>query len=117
VITPAAFGWSAGEGVTRSRKLGVFTENGLAIESIQWRASGSLEVAASESDRRPVFAFTTAGSFSGDGQTFGSHTGVWADSGEGFLLDGEAGSELLLVRFPEPSSQITLGLNGQLAHA
>ena len=117
VITPAAFGWSAGEGVTRSRKLGVFTENGLAIESVQWRASGPFKVAASESDRRPVFAFTTAGSFSGDDQAFGSHTGVWAGSGEDFLVDGETGSELLLVRFPEPSSQITLGLNGQLAHA
>jgi hypothetical protein len=117
VITPAAFGWSAGEGVTRSRKLGVFTENGLAIESVQWRGDGPFAVAASESDRRPVFAFTTAGSFSGDGQAFGSHTAVWADSGEGFQLDGSTGSELLLVRFPEPSSQITLGLTGQLAHA
>jgi hypothetical protein len=117
VITPAAFGWSAGEGVTRSRKLGVFTENGLAIESVQWRASGPFKVVGSESDRRPVFAFTTAGSFSGADQAFGSHTGVWADSGEDLLVDGETGSELLLVRFPEPSSQITLGLNGQLAHA
>ena len=37
VITPAAFGWSAGEGATRRRKLGVFTENGLAVEWVQWR--------------------------------------------------------------------------------
>jgi hypothetical protein len=117
VITPAAFGWSAGDGVTRRRKLGVFTENGLAIESVQWTGGGSFRVAASESDRRPVFAFTTAGSFSRDGQAFGALTGVWADSGEGFRVDGEAGSELLLVRFPGPTSRITLGRSGQLAHA
>ena len=117
VITPAAFGWSDGEGATRSRKLGSFTENGLAIESVQWLGNGSFAVAASESDRRPTFAFTTAGSFSRDGEDFGPHTGVWADPGEGFSVDAEAGSELLLVRFPEPSSRITLGLNRDLAHA
>jgi hypothetical protein len=117
VITPAAFGWSAGEGVTRRRKLGVFTENGLAIQSVQWCGGGSFEVGARESDLRPVFAFTTAGSFSCNGEAFGPHTGVWADPGEGLRVDGETGSELLLVRFPEPSSRITLGLNGQLAHA
>jgi hypothetical protein len=32
----------------RRRKLGVFTENGLAVESVQWRENGSFEVAASE---------------------------------------------------------------------
>ena len=92
LMTPSAFGWSSPDGATRSRRLGVFSENGLAIESVQWRGDGPFAVAAGESDRRPVFAFTTAGSFSGDGQAFGSHTGVWADSGEGFLLrrlDGE----------------------------
>jgi hypothetical protein len=117
VITPAAFGWSDDEGATRSRKLGTFTENGLAIESVQWRENGSFEVAASESDRRPTFAFTTAGSFSRDGEDFGPHTGVWADPGEGFSVNAEAGSEMLLVRFPEPSSRITLGLDRDLAHA
>jgi hypothetical protein len=117
VITPAAFGWSEGEGVTRSRKLGVFTENGLAIESVQWQKDGTFEVAASESDRRPAFVFTSAGNFSHRGQAFGPHTGVWADPGEGLSVDGEAGSELLLVRFPEPSSRITLGLNDQPAYA
>jgi hypothetical protein len=117
VMTPAAFGWSDGEGATRSRKLGMFTENGLAIESVQWRENGSFEVAAGESDRRPTLAFTTEGSFSHRGQAFGPHTGLWADPGEGFSVDAEAGSELLLVRFPEPSSQITLGLNRDMAHA
>jgi len=117
VITPAAFGWSDDEGATRSRKLGTFTENGLAIESIQWLKNGSFEIAASESDRRPTFAFTTAGSFARGGEGFGPHTGVWADPGEGFGVDAEAGSEMLLVRFPEPSSRITLGLNRDLAHA
>jgi hypothetical protein len=111
VITPAAFGWAGEEGPTRSRKLGVFTENGLAIESVQWRENGALEVRPGDSDRRPAFAFTTTGSFSHAGQDFGPHTGVWADPGEGLSIDGQAGSELLLVRFPEPSSRITLGLN------
>ena len=113
VITPAAFGWSAGEGATRRRKLGVFTENGLAVESVQWRENGSFEAAASESDSRPTFLFTTVGSFSRHGQAFGPHTGVWADPGEGLSVDGDAGSELLMVRFPAPSSRITLGLNDE----
>jgi len=116
LITPAAFGWSEGEGATRSRSLGVFTENGLAVESVQWRESGSFAVPASENDRRPTFLFTTAGSFTHNGQDFGPHTGVWADSGEGVRLDGTAGSELLMVRFPEPSSRITLGLSAEPAH-
>ena len=117
VMTPEAFGWSDGEGATRRRKLGLFTENDLAIESVQWREDGPFEIPASESDLRPVFAFTTGGSFTRGGQAFGAHTGLWADPGEGFSVDAEAGSELLLVRFPAPSSRITLGLNHDLAHA
>jgi hypothetical protein len=113
LITPAAFGWSDEEGPTRSRKLGVFTENGLAMESVQWRGNGPLTVQHSQRDRRPAFAFTTAGSFSHAGQAFGPHTGVWAGPGDGLSIEGEPGSELLLVRFPDPSSRITLGLSGQ----
>jgi hypothetical protein len=116
VMTPTAFGW-AGDGPIRSRRLGVFTENGLAIESVQWLENGSFEIPASQADLRPAFAFTTAGNFTHRGQAFGAHTGLWADPGEGFSVDGEADSELLLVRFPEPSSRITLGLNGQPAYA
>lgn len=71
LITPAAFGWSEGEGATRRRRLGVFTENGLAVESVQWHESGSFEVPASEDDRRPTFLFTTAGNFAHNGQDFG----------------------------------------------
>ncbi|WP_067682060.1 hypothetical protein [Nocardia miyunensis] len=109
LMTPSAFGWSEGDGVTRSHKLGVFTENGLAVESVQWHADGSLKVAAG--DPRPAFLFTTKGSFTHDGQEFGPHTGVWAESGEGVTVGGVSGSELLMVRFPAPSSRITLGLS------
>jgi hypothetical protein len=115
LITPAAFGWASENGPTRSRKLGTFTENGLAISSVQWRGNGPFLVGPGEHDRRPAFAFTTAGSFSHAGRAFGPHTGVWTDPGEGLSIEGEAGSELLLVRFPEPSSRITLGLGGQSA--
>jgi hypothetical protein len=117
VITPEAFGWSTGEGVTRSRKLGVFTENGLAIETVQWRRSGTFEVAGSDSDRRPAFLFTSRGSFSQQGLQFGVHTGIWADPGETLRVEGAEGSESLLVRFPEPSSTITLGLEREPARA
>jgi hypothetical protein len=111
LITPSAFGWSPADGATRSRRLGVFTENGLAVESVHWHDGGSFEVPAGDTDRRPTFLFTTAGRFALHGQDFGPHTGVWADPGESLKVDGIAGSELLMVRFPEPSSRITLGLN------
>jgi hypothetical protein len=110
LITPSAFGWSDREGATRRRELGVFTENGVAVESVQWCENGSFELAATSSDLRPTFLFTTVGSFAHNGQEFGPHTGVWGDSGESVKVDGAAGSELLMVRFPEPSSRITLGL-------
>jgi hypothetical protein len=111
LITPSAFGWSDPEGPTRRRRLGIFTENGLTVESVQWDEAGSFQVPASDSDRRPTFLFTTAGSFAHNGQDFGPHTGVWADPGESVKIEGVAGCELLMVRFPEPSSRITLGLS------
>ena len=52
--------------------------------------------------------FTTAGSFTCDGTAYGPLTGIWADPGESIKLDATAGSELLKVRFPAPSSRITL---------
>lgn len=110
LITPSAFGWSDQEGAARRRELGVFTENGVAVESVQWCENGSFELPAASSDLRPTFLFTTAGSFTHNGQEFGPHTGVWGDSGESVKVDGAAGSELLMVRFPEPSSRITLGV-------
>jgi len=117
VITPAAFGWTAGQGVTRSRKLGVFTENGLSIETVQWRRDGTFEVAGSDGDRRPAFLFTAEGSFSHEDLQFGPHTGIWAGPGETLRVAAAEGSESLLVRFPEPSSTITLGLKRELARA
>ena len=51
---------------------------------------------------------TTAGSFTCDGTAYGPLTGIWADPGESIKLDAIAGSELLKVRFPAPSSRITL---------
>jgi len=108
LMTPSAFGWGAQEGPTRSRELGVFTENGVEVKSVQWREDGSFEVPASASDLRPTFLFTTSGSFGHHGVQFGPHTGVWGDPGEGVKVEGAAGSEALMVRFPEPSARITL---------
>ena len=112
VITPAAFGWSAGKGATRRRKLGVFTENGLAVESVQWCENGSFEVAASENDSRPTFLFTTVGNFCATARLRPSYRRV-GRPGRGPRVDGDAGSELLMVRFPALSSRITLGLNDE----
>jgi len=52
--------------------------------------------------------FTTAGSFTGNGDSFGALTGIWAGTGEPIQLDATADSELLQVRFPAASSHITL---------
>jgi len=112
LITPSAFGWSEPEGAVRRRRLGMFTESSLEIESVQWVEDGSFEVGAGPHDQRPTFAFTRSGAYAQDGVHFGALTGVWAGPGENGKIDGVAGSELLLVRFPEPSSQITLGLTG-----
>jgi hypothetical protein len=111
LIAPSAFGWSDVEGSVRVRRLGTFTEHGLAVESVQWIEDGSFEVGTDDRDRRPALLFTTAGSFAHQGEQFGALTGIWADPGESVKIDGTAGSELLLVRFPDPSSRITLGLN------
>jgi hypothetical protein len=108
LITPSAFGWSAPEGPVRRRRLGVFTENGLAVESVRWDQEGTFQLPSDAADLRPTFLFTTAGSFAHQSQAFGPHTGVWADPGEGLTIDGVADSELLMVRFPEPSSRMTL---------
>ena len=110
LITPSAFGWSDQDGPVRVRRLGTFTELGLAAETVQWVEDGSFEIDAGDHDRRPTFLFTTTGSFAHDGEQFGALTGVWADPGESVKIDATAGSEVLVVRFPEPSSRITLGL-------
>lgn len=108
LINPSAFGWSAPQGPVRRRPLGTFTESGLAIEWIRWDEDGTLETPADPGDLRPTFLFTVSGSFAHNGQAFGAQTGVWADPGDGVTIDGTAGSESLLVRFPEPSSRMTL---------
>ena len=59
-------------------------------------------------DQRPALLFTTAGEFTGNGQSFGALAGLWAAPGEPITLHATAGSELLKVRFPAPSSRITL---------
>jgi hypothetical protein len=110
LIQPSAFGWSEPEGPVRRRRLGVFTENSLELESVQWVEDGSFEVGGDPSDRRPTFLFTRSGQYTVDGVHFGALAGVWAGPGENGKIDASAGSELLLVRFPEPSSEITLGL-------
>jgi len=107
LITPAGFGWSDPEGVVQRRGLGVFTE-GLQVETVRWAEAGSFEVRPDADDLRPTFAFTTAGSFAAGGSRFGELTGVWADPGEKLAIDATAGGELLLIRFPEPSSRLTL---------
>jgi hypothetical protein len=88
----------------------VFTENSLELESVQWVEDGSFEVGGDPSDRRPTFLFTRSGQYTVDGVHFGALAGAWAGPGENGKIDASAGSELLLVRFPEPSSEITLGL-------
>lgn len=108
LITPSAFGWSVPAGPVRRRRLGAFTENGLAVESVRWHEAGTFESSPGDGDHRPTFLFTTAGSFAHQGREFGPHTGVWADPGEGLAIDGAADSELLMVRLPAPSSRMTL---------
>ncbi|MGW6144831.1 hypothetical protein [Streptomyces sp. NPDC055140] len=108
LMTPSAFGWSAPEGPVRRRRMGAFSENGTSVETLCFDRDGTLSLPANPGDLRPTFLFTTTGSFAYDGESFGPHTGVWADSGEGLAIDGTADSELLMVRFPEPSSRLTL---------
>jgi hypothetical protein len=65
-------------------------------------------VQLADNDNRPILLFTTKGTFSHDGLSFGSLTGVWIEPGESVKLEGSAESELLMVHFPQPSSRITL---------
>jgi hypothetical protein len=109
VMTPEAFGSVETEGPVGRRPLGSFTEHGFAIESVRWEDDGILHVDGGENDRRPTLLFTTAGHFTCEDVEFGLHTAVWGDSGEGLKIEGAAGSELLLLRFPEPSSRLTVG--------
>jgi hypothetical protein len=108
LMTPSAFGWSAPDGTVRRHPLGVFTENELAIEWIRWEQDGTLQVPADAADLRPTFLFTSSGNYAHNGRAFGAHCGVWADPGENMAVDGAACSRALLVRFPEPSSRMTL---------
>ena len=108
LMTPSAFGWSSPDGATRSRRLGVFSEISLEISTVQWVADGPLHVQLADNDNRPTLLFTTKGTFSHDGLSFGPLTGVWIEPGESVKLEGSAESELLMVHFPHPSSRITL---------
>jgi hypothetical protein len=110
VISPAGFGWSNGEGPTRSRHLGVFTENDVALQVIGWTEDGTFQCQLADGDQRPTLMFTTMGSFSCESSQLGPLTGIWVDPGESVKIDGTRGSELLMVNFPEPASRITLGL-------
>ena len=108
VMSPESFGWSAQDGPVRSRRLGTFSENLLAIEIVEWVEDGTFHNKVADHDERPTLMFTTAGSFSVDESPFGPRTGLWADPGESIKLNATAGSALLMVRFPAPSSRITL---------
>jgi hypothetical protein len=108
LMTPSAFGWSDPEGAVRRRHLGVFTENALEIETVQWTDDGPWDLRVAADDHRPTLLFTTAGNFTHDGAPVGPLTALWAEPAEGIKIDGESGSELLMVRFPSPSSRITL---------
>jgi hypothetical protein len=110
LMTPSAFGWSEPDGATRTRRLGVFSEISLEIATVQWVHDGPLHVQLGANDQRPTLLFTTAGTFTHDGLNFGPLTGVWIEPGESLKIEGSAESELLMVHFPPPSSQITLEL-------
>jgi hypothetical protein len=108
IMTPGAFGWSEAEGAVRRRRLGEFTEHRFAIEMVQWVDDGSLTVSSEDQDRRPTLLFTVTGTFAQQDAEFGPLTGVWGDAGESIAVTGAAGSQALVLRFPEPSSHITL---------
>jgi hypothetical protein len=110
IVTPTAFGWSEPDGPVQYRQHGVFTENSLAIETVRWISDGAINTHLADGDDRPVLLFTTEGRFSCNEATFGSLTGVWVESGESAKVEGATASQALLVRFPAPSSRITLGL-------
>jgi hypothetical protein len=106
VIDPEAFGWTDADGATRVRRLGVFTENDVEVRTIEWIEDGVFRT--SPNDRRPTLLFTTSGSFVCEGRELGARTGLWAEPGESFDLQGTKGSQALVVNFPAPDSQITL---------
>ena len=107
-MSPDAFGPSEPEGPVVRRRLGRFTENDTEIEMISWVEDGTFQTQVSEDDDRPTLMFTTSGSFSHNGTQFGARTGLWTDPGQSDKLEATAGSQLLLVRFPGPTSRITL---------
>ena len=117
VISPDGFGWSRPDGPVRTRRLGVFTENDLAIETLAWTQDGTYHAPPAAGDQRPALLFTTAGEFTGNGQSFGALAGLWAAPGEPITLHATAGSELLKVRFPAPASRITLTPDERSLHA
>jgi hypothetical protein len=110
LVTPSAFDWSDLDDGVRIRNLGVFTENALSLEMVSWSRTGTFHSRLEADDRRPTLMFTTRGSFSVDGVRCGPLVGIWAEPGESVTADADGGSELMLVRFPEPTSRITLGL-------
>lgn len=107
VMSPGAFGW-VDDGPARRRRLGCFTENETEVEIVEWTADGAL-VVQHNVDARPTLLFTTKGAFRHEQGEFLAMTGVWAEPGEAVELEAEAGSEMLLVRFPAPDARITLG--------
>ncbi len=117
VISPDSFGWSAPDGPVRGRRLGIFTENDTTIETLAWTQDGTWHDRPAAGDQRPALLFTTAGQFTTDGQDFGALAGLWAGPGEPVTLHATAGSELLKVRFPAPSSHITLTPDERSLHA
>jgi len=117
VISPDSFGWSPPDGPVRARRLGIFTENDAAIETLAWTRDGTWHAPPAAGDQRPALLFTTAGQFTSDGQDFGVLAGLWAGPGEPIHLHATAGSELLKVRFPAPTSHITLTPDERSLHA
>src|SRR5260370_33962906 len=93
VISPDGFGWSRQGGPVRSRRLGVFTENDMAIELVPWAEDGTFHSQLAEGDKRPTLMFTMAGSFSSDGLHFGALTGIWAEPRESIQLVSTRASE------------------------
>jgi hypothetical protein len=110
ILSPAGFGWSSPEGATQARRMGVFTENGVALEMIAWTEDGTFHSQLAVGDERPTLMFTTKGVFSCDGRQFGALTSIWADPGESVKIEAEQGSELFRLNLPAPASRITLGL-------
>jgi hypothetical protein len=115
LVTPGAFEWSELDEGVRVRNLGVFTENALSLEMVSWTEAGRFHTRREVDDQRPVLLFTTGGSFGVNDVRFGSLVGIWVEPGESITIDADTGSELMLVRFPSPSSRITLGLENSSA--